>query len=332
MIKLKLPPLVIRPLQVLTAIVCLVILGELSLYLIGYEGNPAAWDVRLQIADHKVGVPDDLLFWRPPIDPSFPDDKIKVLCVGDQVGLGPQSGGWPEVLQQRLLDLPLERQAAIFNGCVDGYSSTQGLRYVERHLGLEPDVIVSCFGVNDYQTAKLGLPDDQFQHPSSSTMSFRSRALRSRGYRFYREVLYDLRRIFKIGQRENVLRVSIDRFEGNMDRLVQHGEVDGIDVLLMTSPAPNLDQQWLAEHRRYNERLRKVGRDTGAPVIDLEQTFESNLKLFIESERHPERLSPEGAQVMALAVRDALLNSGVVRLSIDGFKPSGIEGAENAER
>ena len=312
--------------------VAFVLLGELSLFLISYQGNPAAWDVRLQIADRAVGIPDDQLFWKPQIDPSFPDDKIKVLCIGDQVGSGPSSGGWPEVLQQRLIDLPLIEQAAIFNGCVDGYSTTQGLRYVKRFLDRKPDVIVACFGFNDYEVAKLGLPDDQFQHPSRSTMSFRDKALRSRLYRFYREVLFDLRRILKIGQREDIVRVSLDQFEKNMAELAQIGVDNGIFVTLVTSPAPNLDQDWLAVHRRYNERLRKVGRDTGVNVIDLERTFEDNREMFTEPARHPDRVSPQGAQVIALAVRDTLLDQEVVEISPEGFHPNGDATPESTEQ
>lgn len=89
--------------------------------------------------------------------------EFRVLCLGDSVtfGLGVRDGfTWPEQLQRLLAAGPGlgGRPVHVLNGGVVGWSSVQGMRFLNRVGWYHPDVIVFWFGMNDVCRA-WGRPD-----------------------------------------------------------------------------------------------------------------------------------------------------------------------------
>ncbi len=78
--------------------------------------------------------------------------RRRILCVGDSrtfgVGVG-DSDTWPAQLQQAL-DARRPGRFEVINAGVTGYTSRQGLRYLELHAAaLQPDLVIACFAFNE---------------------------------------------------------------------------------------------------------------------------------------------------------------------------------------
>ncbi|MDP8254549.1 MAG: GDSL-type esterase/lipase family protein [Candidatus Alcyoniella australis] len=129
---------------------------------------------------------DDYLFWRlkapnpgwhvnaqgfrgDSLKRDKPADTLRVLCLGDSCtfGLGPDGGvPWDRTYPQLLATLLAEKMSGVrvetINAGVPGYSSFQGLRYLESELlAYKPDVVTAYFGINDSYEARCFPDRDQ---------------------------------------------------------------------------------------------------------------------------------------------------------------------------
>ncbi|MBI4846196.1 MAG: SGNH/GDSL hydrolase family protein [Candidatus Omnitrophica bacterium] len=119
---------------------------------------------------------DGELFWKP--KPEFlglkyaekkGDGVFRIICIGDSVTQSYDISGRPQPLKQTYpyqLQSLLERiigkgRVEVLNAGIGGYSSLQGLRYLQRSLWkYNPDLVISWFGVNDHSLA-LFYPDKE---------------------------------------------------------------------------------------------------------------------------------------------------------------------------
>ncbi len=86
--------------------------------------------------------------------PAEPERKI--LALGDSVtfGLGvADSEAWPARLRARLSESDGENRYRVINMGTPGFSAFQGLRQLDkRGLAESPDLVIACFGQNDFDT------------------------------------------------------------------------------------------------------------------------------------------------------------------------------------
>ena len=105
-----------------------------------------------------------------PLTPK-PAGTFRVVCLGDSWTFGANVGDaetYPRQLEARLRERFPEREVEVLNLGVLGYSSFQGLRVMERHgVGLEPDLVVIGYGMNDASVA--GYRDRDVTGPWSPT-------------------------------------------------------------------------------------------------------------------------------------------------------------------
>ena len=135
--------------------------------------------------------------------------------------------------------------------------------------------------------------------------------------------------------------IPLADYEHNLRRIIEIGRARGAQVWLLTEPyntnpsakARNFVaynnklafDELMAGLDRYNEATRAVGRDLGAPVIDMDAIYRDNLgvRLFLESDvLHP---SQWGHHLEADALYRALVARGIAtpKSAIAPGRPSG---------
>ena len=121
--------------------------------------------------------------------------------------------------------------------------------------------------------------------------------------------------------------IPLAEYEHNLRRIVEIGRARGAQVWLLTAPynptpsekARNFVafnnklgfDELMAEHERYNEATRAVGRELGVPVIDMDAIYRDNpdVRLFLESDvLHP---SQWGHHLEADVLYRALVARGI---------------------
>lgn len=192
-----------------SALVLLLLLGclEGALRLAGFSYRPGedlpAEARFFELSDPRIYEEDPELVWRlrpsatidigVPAYPRFrtnalglrgaevPPEKgareLRVLCLGDSVtfGLGLAEGETvPERLAEQLAARPPAGFEAVrvLNAGVSGWSCVQGERQLARLAGLQPDVVVFWFGMNDSRPAQ-GVPDSALRLPPASVRAVR---------------------------------------------------------------------------------------------------------------------------------------------------------------
>lgn len=279
-------------------------------------------------------VPDAKLIWRlraederssigrnaPPKRPGV----ARILAVGDSstYGIGVERGE----TYAELLERKLEREAGagrfeVINAGTPGYSSWQGLGLLkEAWPAYEPDVLILYFGSND--AAHTRYPDDERQ--LGWKVRARFRLMKLRGYRWFDEKWRARRREAALRRLElpRELRVSPDRFRGNLLEMLKLARSRGARTLLLAPPCslnPSVRRKEFASLDDYVQRLcrerlpeyrrivREVAERTGTPFIDLPRFLpeDSGAGLFADP-IHP---GPEGHRRIAEAIYRHLAKS-----------------------
>jgi lysophospholipase L1-like esterase len=159
--------------------------------------------------------------------PEFPDerrpDEFLVLCLGDSVlfGIGLRDDETVPVHLEEALRAraPEGRKVRVLNGAIPGWSSVSGMRLFEDLHGLEPDVVVFWFGMNDAKD-NLGVPDRILRgagrHSASGILE------RSRTFQLLRSISVSARR--GIGEETRVsagdFREAVERLEATVPETV----------------------------------------------------------------------------------------------------------------
>jgi hypothetical protein len=213
------------------------------------------------------------------------------------------------------------------------------LRGKLRHL--DPDLITVRYGWNDHFLSEAPPGKSPYRESDSRlVVALEDLALRTALYPFVRRLGFELRAWR--GQNPQALREAFARqmqwsptvplpdYEHNLRRIVEIGRARGAEVWLLTSPYnPNPSEtarnfvsinnrlgfeELMAVHDQYNEATRRVGRELGAPVIDMAAVYRDNrdnpdFRLFVESDvPHP---SQWGQNLEADVLYRALVARGI---------------------
>jgi lysophospholipase L1-like esterase len=307
----------------------------LSLHLLAYDPPmetvrpPGTDDWRLaHITADRYRQPDPLLWWRPVAEPPYnrqgfkgpevevpkPAGTVRVVAYGDSNTDGPPTGDWPEDLGRLLAagGAGGGGRVEVVNAGVAGYTSRQGLlRFGEEAGRLAPDVVLVSFGWNDL--ARVAVPDRAFRPPGRALAALQRLALR---LRFYRVARHYLRSEEPPPDAPLVPRVELSNYVANLRGFVALGREHGAAVVLLTRPHREtvaqllaLAPQWLSGVPEYNDAVRRVGREEGVPVIDVQRAFAEGPPDLFADACH---FTLEGHEVMARLVRDELQRLGLL--------------------
>jgi len=247
---------------------------------------------------------------------------------------------YPSKLQRLVERRVGEGVVEALNAGVPGYNSFHGVMLLRTRLrDLDPDLITVRYGWNDQFLSAAGEGDALFREPEGAVaLWLQDLALRTRLYPFARRLALELRALRRpvqdqaqsafAAQRSWEPTIPIGRFEHNLRRIVEIGRSRGAEVWLLTSPAnpaPGEEavkqisasnrqdfDELIRTHHEYNEAVRRVGRETGALVVDMEAVYarHAGAPLFVPTDvPHP----TEGGHVLeAETLYAALVKRGVI--------------------
>jgi lysophospholipase L1-like esterase len=255
------------------------------------------------------------------------DGVFRILALGDSCTFGMLMRGryfgyvrnpYPLALEKLLADRVGPGRFEVFNAGVPGYNSYQGLMLLRSKLrDFEPDLITVRFGWNDHFLSEAPPGKGPYRESDSRlVIALEDLALRTALYPFLRRLGFELRA--RRGESPDALRESFARqtqwvptvtladYEHNLRRIVEIGRARGAEVWLLTAPHnPAASEEasgfvsfnnklpyaeLIAIHEQYNEATRRVGRELGVRVIDMDAIYRDNpdVKLFVESDvLHP---------------------------------------------
>lgn len=230
-----------------------------------------------------------------------------VLSPDQQNGLRILNEPYPQRLR-RVVDERLgPGHIEVFNAGVPGYNTYQGLMLLRSKLrDLHPDVITVRFGWNDLAMSKEQAIGNAFVESDNRLVRFvEDLLLRTEIYPFARRLGTSLRaRLAGNAAPGGVApartwspNVPVERFARNLRRIVEVGRANGAEVWLITEPDPLATAADLARYRaaaegssakltlslnqipsferlaailaEYNQAVRQVAAETGAPLIDM---------------------------------------------------------------
>jgi lysophospholipase L1-like esterase len=275
--------------------------------------------------------PDPELLWRPvdrepynsqrfkgpEIGREKPAGVCRIFCYGDSNTDGPPSGGWAQLLRERLARRPDGHRYEVVNAGVTGYSSYQGrLRFARDAPRFRPDVVLVSFGWNDLAPA-LGAPDRSFRPPAAPLLAAQRLLLR---YDFFLVA----RRYWPRGEAPPQTvgpRVEPADYSANLAAFIDTAAAHGGRVALLTrphrEPEPALVAQtdnWRRDVPAYNRIVRRLAGEQGAILIDVQRRFAGRPELFVD-ECH---FTPDGQQQMAGLIERQLSRRGLLEGSATG--------------
>ncbi len=234
---------------------------------------------------------------------------FRVLAVGNSCtfGLGvDDSQTWPARLREEM-SRTLGDGVEVINAGVPGYSSYQGLKYLEgAGFDLKPDLVIATFGFNDSDV--WGSRTDAETGRLLRMGTVRSVLGKSRFYRLLTDLL---RRSGAVAggktvegdRRGKEPRVTPEEFEENLRAIHEVCAARGVPVIFLIWPYRNQVRKGDAQLIVYQPLIARVGSETGSPVISL-------IEPFIEAAEEPLldhiHASPAGCAVVAKTIASLL--------------------------
>jgi len=241
-----------------------------------------------------------------------PPGEFRVLTLGDSCTFLGEPRPWPEVVEERL-SRRAGRPVRVLNAGVPAYSSLQGRRFLEsRLIELSPDVVTIYFGWNDHWRATVKA-DADFPVRDERMVTLQRLLSSSHLYQAMNYLIkgrvrprpgdaaagggeappFDPRRDLAAAAGGQPLRVPPAQFERNLRAMVARIRAAGGTAVLITAPSTlssgaipsylvahgfvTTDGESIQVlHERYVDLVRRVARETGAPLVDAAADFEAS--------------------------------------------------------
>ncbi len=254
------------------------------------------------------------LFWKPVeefknVEYSIkkPENTFRIICIGDSItqgdaqekGLLPREQTYVYKLEQRLAEEFKGKNIEVINAASGGYSSLQGLRYLEKKLWkYEPDLVISWFGINDYFYS-LFYSDKQQKIPAVNTAKAKKLLQKSKLYLFLKNFFF-----IRDALKNPVVRVPPDDFYDNCEQMVQIAKENDFEIVFIAPFQAVLDNNIVEYLQGYPEKLEALSRKYGTKVLYLKRYLDGHdLKKIYVDICH---LNNEGNDIVAKAVFESL--------------------------
>ncbi|MCK4993856.1 MAG: SGNH/GDSL hydrolase family protein [Candidatus Omnitrophica bacterium] len=258
---------------------------------------------------------DEKLFWKSSpefrgVPHSIEKKKrvFRVVCLGDSVTQSHGADGYPLPLEntyvfylEKILESSFETMDfEAINAGVGGYSSLQGVRYLQNKLiKYGPDLVVVWFGVNDDSDA-LFFPDKD-QRIGKKIISGKNKLLEnSKFYLFLKNVIFKprLRRVSKKNYYENCREMLLLGADNNCEA-----------VFVVPVEIENGRIEYYAE---YKEALERLKIDYNCAIIDIRDRLnaDSRISEFFIDNCHA---TAEGNRLIAEAIVEELRQKGIIK-------------------
>lgn len=260
-----------------------------------------SYDLRVNAAGFRGG----------PLERAKPPEVLRVVGMGDSVtfGFGVAEDEVFIAGVAALVAPPLApRRVEWINAGVPGFTSVQGLRDLERVLGLAPDVVTVLYGWNDgWRTAA---PDATRSPSRVLALIEHSRLITAA--RSGARSLAGLLGLERPEPRGLLPRVPVDEFEATLLEIVERIRAAGALPILVTPPAafgPDRPPEEYFRHgwtvpreeleptrRRYADAMRRVAARAAVPLVDCAVLVPDDPALFLADGYHP---NADGHRLMA---------------------------------
>ncbi|MEW6746392.1 MAG: GDSL-type esterase/lipase family protein [Planctomycetota bacterium] len=259
-----------------------------------------------------------------------PAGHFRVLCLGDSCTYGSgvrSSDSYPARLEQTLNMIYEDGVHEVVNAGVPGYSSFQGLRFLERWIdAIGPDVVTVSFWPNDSGTW-LGTSDaaayQRLNSPATILLSSAlARVVAGPIFRIEREaVAQALERDGRaraenktgpdaVGEPESGAppRATPEDFADHLVEIFRLARSHGARPLLILHPLKGqIDGSWPHESP-YQQAIREVAQREAVPLIDLLEVLKGRTDVFIDNCH----LKEEGCLLLARALAGTLQSCGIL--------------------
>jgi len=274
-----------------------------------YKGDPAVMDFRLKVHGELIGVPDADLFWRlPNRAPNFQPGLRRVIALADSVTVMEEGRGWPDRLPANLLEGGFRKPVQVFNAGVPGYTSLQGLRYLERDLlDWDPELVAIQFGWNDHWPARGNVADADVTLPGPRVLALQKALGRVRLYRLLRTAI-----VPPAPPPGTEPRVSPAQYGANLRRIVERVRAQQGRVILFTAPYLDGPWEWKETHRRYNAVVRELATELDAPLVDPVADFLDRPDLFFWPKTDAAHFNGQGAVLIARQVAQTIVERNLL--------------------
>jgi len=248
---------------------------------------------------------------------------LRIACLGDsctQMGDPP----YATVLRERLSER-LGTEVEVLNAGIIGYSTEQGAARLERDvLPYRPDLVTLYFGWNDHWFMNR-VSDEAIERAESRSWGWVDSVGWSRVVQLglYGAYSWHERRAWQLNRQPYVARVSLDRYQSNLKRMIASiRRASGRPRLVtaatnMTEETPATDFTCLKDmghtgfdtpkalHDAYVEATRAVARETRTPLFDAAVRLDGNSALFMSDHIH---FTAEGIAAFADYMADAIVD------------------------
>ncbi len=223
--------------------------------------SSASWQENLFAGFMGIHQPDPELLWtmKPNLNKSFVQTnsrgltgrlipyekdaaKLRILLLGDSTPLGIGLKDWDNSyvwLLQQFLERKLNREVEIINASTAGYTSRQGLDYLrEEGMKYQPDIVLIYLGNNDASYNGY-LSDSALMVQASEYMGLKKALNNFKTYRMLKSILIPLKsKMQDYEGMELQVRVPPQRFEKNLNDIINISRENGARVILNTIPVP----------------------------------------------------------------------------------------------
>ena len=256
----------------------------------------------------------------PPVGAGASEDGYRIVALGDSCTFGKgvaESDTWPRQLERLLGEaLPASGSVVVANMGVNGYSGATYERiFREVGLGLEPDLVVVGFNLNDFPNAIRAVDEYVFGDRKARRLisqDLRDALGRTAIYRWLRQAYYHSQRENDWEQAEAFARgtkasnLNDDAWSEQVSYLESiRDQASAIGAETAVFLFPYESQVYLGSFDTAPiDRLRETCKDLGLPFVDLAEEFRRRARqsdpvheLFLKGDRyHPNR---EGYRIVA---------------------------------
>lgn len=181
----------------------------------------------------------------PDISIPKPRDTFRILLLGDStpVGLGlkQREHAFGEQLVEILDQRYPGRKFELVNAAVSGYTSLQGLLYLQNYgLKYSPDLILTYFGNNDASMSGY-ISDKELVHRNARLVSFLDALHNLATYRFMEKIILLIKNRLESDGTENrevVIRVLPEDYYLNLEKMIAFARENNVDMAMVNVPVP----------------------------------------------------------------------------------------------
>ncbi len=240
-----------------------------------------------------------------------PTRQMRVACFGNSCVFGwrlNEDETFPAQLRDRLR--VEDATAEVVNCGVPGYSTFQGLRFVEELLAkIKPHFATICYGWNDHWAAGFDIPDKEQRMPPAPVVSLQNLLARSQVYRAIKYALLsrsEKSREFTYNRTAPVYRVSLEDYRQNLKLIIARCQEQGVMPILITAPIGDADPDIINAvedyHGRYVAATRETAVESGTPLVDAALAFTGRSEFFDDPRADFIHYNAAGARALATLV------------------------------